>query len=265
MSADAPPRPQSGYDGRDLEVLADMPHYQAWVLDLFGPALGGDVVEVGAGIGNLSGPLLSRVHSAVLIEPAHNLVERLRARAAPHNATVFGGTLAEACNAGVVRTGGHDAVLFVNVLEHIHDDGAELIRARALLKPDGALLVYVPALPFLFGALDRAVGHVRRYTPGGLRQIVEGAGFAIDELRYVDALGMLPWFIVGRVLDRASFGGAPIYDRFAVPLLRRLEAAFPPKLGKNLVCVAHVRRPTEHTQPQGRAADAGGPGSVETT
>jgi SAM-dependent methyltransferase len=235
------------YDGRDLEVLADMPHYQAWVLDLFGAALAGDVVEVGAGIGNLSGPLLHRVRSAVLIEPALNLVERLKERAAHHNATVFGGTLAEACAAAVVQAGAHDAVLFVNVLEHIDDDGAELVRARALLKRNGALLVYVPALPFLFGALDRAVGHVRRYTPESLRRTVEGAGFVIDDLRYVDAFGMVPWFVVGRVLRRASFGGAPLYDRFAVPVLRQLEAAFPPKLGKNLVCVARLPRDA-HTE-----------------
>ena len=134
----------------------------------------------------------------------------------------------------------YDAAVLVNVLEHIDDDLGALRRLHAMLRPGGALLVFVPANAWLYGSLDALVGHVRRYGREELRTVVDRAGFAIDTLRWVDAGGVAPWYFVGRVLRRRKFDPAVgrLYDRAVVPLLRVVEGAVAPPIGKNLLCIA---------------------------
>jgi hypothetical protein len=95
-------------------------------------------------------------------------------------------------------------------------------------------------LPVLYGTLDAMVHHHRRYTKASLRDVVEGAAFRVQLLRYFDVLGVVPWFVAGRVLKRRRFdeGPARVYDRFVVPIGSALERLYEPPLGKNLVCVA---------------------------
>jgi SAM-dependent methyltransferase len=134
----------------------------------------------------------------------------------------------------------YDAALLVNVLEHVEDDVRMLRQLLDLLRPRGALLLFVPALPFLYGALDSRVAHFRRYTRAGLADVVAQAGFKLELLKYFDVFGVVPWLIVGRLLRRAKHSerAAQIYDRLVVPVGRLLESQFPPPLGKNLVAIA---------------------------
>src|SRR3990172_5931740 len=109
-----------------------------------------------------------------------------------------------------------------------------------LLKPGGRLLIFVPALPALYGSLDRVFGHCRRYTKSSLERLVAGAGFGVVRLCYFDILGVLPWWIVGRLARSRTISPAMVglYDRIAVPIGRALETVVPPPFGKNLVLIA---------------------------
>lgn len=238
--------PAGGYEGRDLEALSGVHRYQRWIVDAFRSRLRGRVLEVGAGIGNLTEHYVDTVREAVLLEPSGHLAERLHARFANRShvrtmASVVDDPAAE------LRLASFDACILVNVLEHIEDDGAMLRRLGALLKPGGSLLLFVPALPVLYGTLDALHGHHRRYTKGSLRLAVESAQFGVRELRYFDLLGIAPWFFAGRILRRRGFDPvtAGLYDRFVVPIGSTLEALYEPPIGKNLVCIA---------EPLGRAA-----------
>jgi hypothetical protein len=128
----------------------------------------------------------------------------------------------------------------VNVLEHIDEDEEVLRLLFRLLKPGGTLLIFVPAMPFLYGTLDARVGHVRRYTRRTLTRVVEAASFSITKMRYFDLLGMFPWFVTGRVLRQPTVnsGSALFYDQYIVPVCKLVDAAARPRVGKNLVCVA---------------------------
>lgn len=238
MSAQPPP-----YDGHDLEALADLPRYTGWILDEFSPFLRGRVIEVGAGIGNVALRYLDRsgpaaVTDAVLVEPAANLharlVQRVGSDARVH--TVHG-TLDAVPAALLDRP--FDAAVMVNVLEHIEDDLGTLRRLRELLRPGGAVCLFVPAGPWLFGSLDRAVHHVRRYRRRELDHVVRAAGFEVAKLAWFDALGMVPWFVAGRVLRRKTFDrtAAMLYDQVGVPLTRAVEARVRLPVGKSLVAV----------------------------
>jgi SAM-dependent methyltransferase len=225
------------YAGHDLEALAHLENYSGAILACFAPHVRGRVLEVGAGIGNFAATYLDKVDEALLVEPASNLFGRLDERfAASSRVRCFHGVLDDADP----QPGSFDAAVMVNVLEHVRDDAGTLRLLRRALRPDGRLLLFVPALPILYGAMDEEMGHCRRYTRRTLRRTVEDAGFAVERLDYFDVLGMLPWFVVGRVLRRRFVdpAAARLYDRVVVPGLSRLERVVRPPLGKNLVLVA---------------------------
>ncbi len=233
----------TAYEGQDLEALADLRNYQNWIMDAFEPFLNGTVLEVGAGTGNISRLYVDSVERAVLLEPATNLTRILQNRFSGHGhveiiSQYLEGAMHE--HPGALPLQHFDAALLVNVLEHVDDDVGMLKRLRSLLKRGGHLLLFVPAGAWLYGSLDRLCEHVQRYSYGRLAGVVKRAGFTIKRLHYFDAPGVLPWFVVGRLLKQKRFDAtqAQRYDRFAVPMIRRIEKKIRPPFGKNLLCIA---------------------------
>ncbi len=227
------------YEGKDLEALADMPHYYDWIMEHFRPHLHGSAVEFGAGRGTISERILASVSTLDLIEPSPNLVERLRHRfAGERRVRIFSESLEDRVGRADAHT--YDAVVMVNVLEHIEDDIWALKELRRLLRPGGKLLVFVPAMPFLYSRLDERVGHYRRYTRPVLVERLSHAGFTVPLARYLDVLGILPWWLVNTLGGRTEFDprAVRLYDTLGIPLTRLAEGLFSPPLGKNIVAVA---------------------------
>jgi len=235
----------SAYDARTLEASEDFVRYNRWVVSAFGPAIGGRALEIGCGIGTMSALLVERCSELVLVEPAPNLRARLTERfAGSPSVTVCEGLLETAVQRRPdVFESGFDAVVAFNVLEHIEDDVGALRQAADLLRPDGRVCLFVPAMPWLYGAVDAQVDHVRRYTKATMGAALAAAGLQPERLQYLDLLGMVPWFVFGRVLKRSTQGGGVgWYDRVVIPVCRGLDRLVGPPVGKNLVVVATVRR-----------------------
>ncbi len=231
------------YNGQDLEALSDLRNYQNWIMESFLPYLKGTVLEVGAGTGNISRYYVGQVERALLLEPAANLIDILQKRFAGHDRVeIIARVLQKAMhtNPAQLEAGRFDAAIMVNVLEHIEDDLGLLKRLHRLLRPGGHLLIFVPALPWLYGSLDKVCGHVQRYSRPRLAAILKQSGFMPKRLHYFDAPGVVPWFVVGRLLKQRHFVPAQArhYDRLAVPLVSRLEKRIKPLFGKNLLCIA---------------------------
>ena len=237
MSREALPR----YPGKELEAMSFAANYHRWIIDELAPFLGETVAEVGAGVGSVSRLLLGKpIRRLFAFEPSRNMYPML-AEALRHDerATAindyFGPRHAQA---------GFDSIAYINVLEHIEDDRAELANALEALRPNGHLLVFVPALAWLYSDFDRQVGHFRRYTKRALGDLVTGAGFTLVKARYFDLAGVIPWY-VNFVLLRRSMGSGSVslYDRLAVPLMRPLESAVAPPIGKNVLLIARKETP----------------------
>jgi SAM-dependent methyltransferase len=205
-----------------LDRMARADAYNAWLLERARPFLGRDVLDAGAGVGTFTSLLAREGRSVTALEPDPDYVERLRARFA-ENAAV---TVLEGDATTVELDAGFDSIVCFNVLEHIRDDAAAVERFRTMLRPGGRLLLLVPAHPSLFGAIDEVVGHERRYTTGGLRRLLEGAGFAPEVVRYVNPVGAVGWLVASRIAktDAVPSGPLRLYDRF-VPVLRLLDRA----------------------------------------
>lgn len=231
------------YDGADLESLTVLNNYQNWIISIFAPYLTGNITEYGAGTGNISQLLASFAERLTLVEPSPNLIPILQAKFdGDEEVTVVADTLEAAVAATEAES--CDAIVIVNVLEHIEDDVTSLKELHRTLKPGGTLLIFVPALPFLYSALDKKFGHFRRYRLDELRSKCLAAGFVISTQRYFDVLGVLPWWLINRVMGATTFSDrlAIIYDRIFVPIGRMMESVIRPPIGKNIVMIAHRPR-----------------------
>jgi SAM-dependent methyltransferase len=227
------------YEGRDLEVLADMPNYYAWIMDYFGPLVRGRVVEYGAGRGTVSERLLPLADMLTLVEPSPNLAEHLQERFAGQQAVTVQSAMLEQ-HVDSVPPGTVDTIVMVNILEHVERDEQALAKLLRALAPGGALLIFVPALQFLMAPLDRMHGHFRRYHRPDLTAKVAAAGGKVEFCRYFDFPGVAPWLLLNKVLGSTTFNPAlvKIYDRGVVPLARQFESFVPPPFGKNLILAA---------------------------
>jgi SAM-dependent methyltransferase len=226
------------YVGAELDLFSAAVNWKSYVRRQVRPYLGRDVLEVGAGNGNTTRALCDGAFDSWLcLEPDALLADRLIA-------SIDSGLLPEFCRIklGTLDDLGEqerfDAVLYMDVLEHIADDRAELAGAAARLKSGGHLIVLAPAHQWLFSPFDQAIGHHRRYTRTILRQAAPD-GLALIQLVYLDAVGMLA-SLGNRLLLRRSMP-APhqirVWDRLMVPLSRLVDPLMCYSLGKSVLAV----------------------------
>ena len=230
------------YEGRDLEMLADMPNYHAWIMERFAPFARGHIVEFGAGVGSVSIRLLPFADSLTLVEPSPNLVQKLQARFGDDGRIAVIGDDLES-SAANMRDASVDTIVLVNVLEHVENHQNAMAELLRTLKPGGHLLIFAPALQSLMSRLDRLHGHFRRYERRELRDLVLQAGGEVKFCRYFDFLGVVPWFVLNRLLGSTTFNPLLVrmHDRLVVPVSRLLEGHVAPPFGKNLLLVAAKR------------------------
>ncbi len=225
------------YDGRDLEAMSFAPNYHAWILSLFSGFIGKRLAEVGAGSGNVT-ELLRKgdVQEIVAIEPSDEMYERLVVSVANDpRVTTKNDFFENVCGA---YPNHFDSIVYVNVLEHVEDDAAELAHVYSSLKPGGHVCIFVPALMWLYSAHDKSIGHFRRYHKGPLKTLVQSAGFEVVRVKYFDIVGVLPWFVLMTLLKtHPAAGSVDFYDRIVVPVSRVFESIIPLPFGKNLLIV----------------------------
>ncbi|MEA3183664.1 MAG: hypothetical protein QOJ74_141 [Ilumatobacteraceae bacterium] len=228
----------------ELENLANADRFFGWIADELSPHLGHRILEVGAGIGTIATKVSERkaISEITAIEPAENLFERLQATATRlPNVAALQLTSQELAAQGPRQ---FDSVIYVNVLEHILDDAAEMRTAFSLVAPGGTLGVFVPAMSRLYGSLDYKSGHHRRYDKARLREVIAGAGFEIVELRYLEVAGLVPYWLMYRVLNRQTLSpmSSGVFDRAIIPVSKLVQRLVPsPPIGKNLLAIARRR------------------------
>ncbi len=178
------------------------PNYNAWLGRRFRPYLGQRVLEVGAGIGTITRQILQGRELVVALEAEATYSNELLSAFKHEMRVKVMHCPVEETNWDALSAYNFDSALLSNVLEHIRDDSAAIRNIRRALTPGCRLVVLVPALTFLFGTLDEAVGHRRRYMPSTLRKVIGENGFELTQLTWMNLLGIPGWFLNGRVLGR---------------------------------------------------------------
>jgi len=230
----------------ELEELTKLRNYYRWIFDEIRPFLGTRLAEIGAGLGTFTDVLaanhLTSKPTAQLtaFEPAGNLYRQLADRLTRNH-----GALVQARRVVIHHgyfTPTHeqfDTIIMINVLEHIEDDRSAVHVACDSLSPGGTVVLFVPALPWLFSKFDRAVGHHRRYTRPALTRLLQEERLDIVKSQYLDVVGLLPWYLLNVLggVQTVHPWMVQLYDRIFVPVTRRIERLWPPVLGKNILMV----------------------------
>jgi SAM-dependent methyltransferase len=235
-----PPNATAQTGDFEFAALQEARNYRAALLGDFSPFLAGRVLEVGAGIGQITGELvkLPGITRLVSLEPDPRFFGKLRA---DHpGVEALQGTVEELPGAET-----WNAILNINVLEHIEDDDRELRNyARLLSVQQGCLCLFVPARPEIYAPIDRDFGHFRRYTRPELRRKLAAAGFEIVHLRYFNAAGYFAWWLNFCVLRKRGFdiGSVRFFDRVIFPAVHTAESRVcAPPFGQSLMAVARAK------------------------
>ena len=226
------------YVGSELELFARATNWKNYFAARVRPHLGAEVLEVGAGFGGTTKILCTGSHQRwVCLEPDPQLTGTLQT-------AVANGELPACCQgkvgtlADLDATDCYDAILYMDVLEHIEDDRAEMERAAAHVKPGGKVIVLAPAHQWLFSPFDQSIGHFRRYTKQRMRDVTPAALRLVDP-RDFDSIGLLASagnrFILGSGMPNQR--QIWIWDKLMVPLSRLVDPLLFGALGKSLLGV----------------------------
>jgi SAM-dependent methyltransferase len=223
----------------DLEIMAQAKNYRHWMYRRLAPFIGQRILEVGAGIGNFTEMLLDRE----LIVPSdkfQSCVDYLKTRLNT-NAKVVPRQLDlehPAPDQNLAEFS-FDTVICLNVLEHVEDDLRALSYMRSVLVPGGRLVLLVPAFQFLYGSVDRAIEHYRRYTKKDLIPKMHQQGFKVEQAFYMNVIGMFGWFWNNRIMkiEEENSGQIGLFDRYIAPWAERIERALPPPFGLSLIAI----------------------------
>ncbi|HTQ53202.1 MAG TPA: glycosyltransferase [Bryobacteraceae bacterium] len=211
-----------------LDALSGARRFNKWMADTIRPFIGRRVLECGAGIGNLSRVLAPGRERYIAGDINGEYLARLRQRF-QHRPRI------EVRHCDVLNpadfeslAGTVDTVVCLNVLEHIGDDRAGLRNIHTALMPGGRAVILVPHGQELYGSLDKALEHHRRYSHAELREKLEEAGLRVERIIDFNRISRPPWYVTGRILKRTTLSRfqLSVFDR-CVWLWRRIDAMLP--------------------------------------
>jgi 2-polyprenyl-3-methyl-5-hydroxy-6-metoxy-1,4-benzoquinol methylase len=220
-----------------LGSFANAHKFNSWVSDIIRPYVGDYVLEIGAGIGNITQKLMPRIKyiasdcDPVYVKVLNNLAVRRPGLVAKCIDATKSNDIANIKESV-------DTVICINVLEHIAEDSKVLANLRDALVKGGRLIVLVPQGQWLYSSLDKAVGHVKRYSKHELEGLLRENGYEIEKMITFNKVGLPGWILNGKLLRRNKMAKyqLKIYDSI-VFLSRRIDA-FLPWPGLSIIAVA---------------------------
>lgn len=230
------------YIGNELDLFALALNWKSYWVSEIRRYVVGDVLEVGAGTGTNTGLLKSdRTSSWTCLEPDPDLADRMKKTFAAQ-ASLADCQIRVMTTADLGRDRTFDTILYVDVLEHIADDRAEMERAASLLRKNGRIIVLAPAHQFLYTPFDKSIGHCRRYDKTSLAAC-SPANCDLVRLLYLDSAGLLASLSNRLLLSQPMPTTRQIifWDRLLVPQSRYLDRLTLHKIGKSVVGIWQKR------------------------
>jgi SAM-dependent methyltransferase len=239
MRPGAPSDP-SGFE--TLEIFSKAPAVNRWLYERISGSLQGHILEIGSGIGNISTFLLKNWSAVSLSDLRPEYCGRVgnKFKGHPHLKGVYEIDLSSmdfsVKYADLMEK--FDTVIALNVIEHIENDLLAIRNAKSLLRNHGKLIVLVPAGQWLYNSLDRELGHYKRYTKTGLKELMESAGFVVSHCHFFNAAAIPGWWISGNILKEKIISSSKLnlYNQL-VPLFRITDWFISPFTGVSVISV----------------------------
>lgn len=212
-----------------------------WIYEEVDPYVGQRVLEIGCGHGNFARFFADR-QLYIGIDLSAESVEQVQSRFG-HLPNVRA-QVADVTAEPFLDLARHrlDSVFSLNVFEHIQDDLGALRNAKQVIVPGGTLVLVVPAHSWLFGTIDVAIGHYRRYDKRALAAMFRELDLELLVHKYLNMAGALGWFTSGRLFRHTvpPSGQLRLFNRL-VPLLKRIERTISAPFGVSIMAVGRKK------------------------
>lgn len=227
------------YNGKELELFAYAHNWKNYWSKKIRPFIGDRTLEIGAGIGtNTKFFLRSNEHIKkwVCLEPDFSLARQIEPnidKSQRSKVSIFTKTLSE-----FKSEDKFDTILYIDVLEHIERDKAEIELAKEFLIAGGYLIILVPAHNYLYSEFDKSIGHFRRYDKKMMRSVFNKR-LKEEQLMYLDAVGMTS-SLVNKVFLKQPYptlNQIKFWDKVIVKISKWIDPLFGFRIGKSLLGV----------------------------
>ena len=171
------------YDGWELKFFDKSKNFRNYQLNLIKKYVKGYIAEVGPGNGMNASSYIKYPKKIDLYEPTKKLYLELKKRFKKNN------KVSNYNKKFLLQEEKYDSILYLDVLEHIKDDKAEILKAFKSIKKNGYLIINVPAFSHLYSKFDKDVGHHKRYEKEDMKTIFKNLKYKKLDLKYYDSIG----------------------------------------------------------------------------
>ncbi len=224
------------YIGQELSIFAHATNWKRYYTSIIRPYFGKRVMEVGAGVGATTAVMCDGNQDEwVCLEPDPNLRNQIDLLIAdkklPACCVTQGGFVSSLETSDLF-----DTLIYIDVLEHIEDDRAELEAASARLAPGGRLIVLSPAFNFLYSPFDKSIGHHRRYDKEMYRSLTPQC-CTMEKMVYLDSVGMATSLINRLILSQSmpTVDQIIFWDRWLIPITKWMDHLIGYSSGRSLL------------------------------
>jgi len=221
-------------------VMVDSINYNQWVLSTFNAYISKSVLELGIGHGEFCTFFKDKIDKYTGVDIDINLLEYAKQKYP--NQHYYYGDITDVSFAKQLNDEKFDSFLCFNVLEHIQDDKLAVQNMLSVIKPNGYLLLFVPAFETLFSDLDRLAGHYRRYTKKTIKNLILPNQGKIIRLEYFNSIGGIGWWLNkftshGSLESKMVHAQIRFFDKFVLPFSKVLNFATRNFFGQSVLCV----------------------------
>jgi ubiquinone/menaquinone biosynthesis C-methylase UbiE len=225
-----------------LKKRQKIDRYSMWMYNSFKKYIGKRVLDIGSGTGNIIKYYIDTCELVLATDIFQHQVDYVKQRFTNNKVESY---LFDIANDDIAKFSEEniDTITCINVLEHIEKDYDALIKMKSVVNEQGKIIILVPAFSKLYGTMDKACGHYRRYDRKQLQKLAEKADLRIIENRYFNFLGVIPWYYKGRILksqktfsDGLNDSNSKIYNA-AVKFLQPIENILKPAFGISEIIV----------------------------
>lgn len=222
-----------------LDIISKAKKLNGWMFDTIKPYCSGNILEIGSGIGNISEFFVEKKYDISVSDLRQNYRDILKAKfQLPDNKILdldivdidFDNKYKSLLNT-------YDSIFSLNVVEHIKDDDLAIKNMVKLLKPNGNLIILVPAYQSLYNNFDLTLEHFRRYDKKSLTKLMGNYGEVISSF-YFNAVGTLGWWVSGKLFKHKTIpeGEMKLYNTF-VPMIKVVDKVTFNRVGLSVICV----------------------------
>ena len=222
---------------KNLEIMSKATNYNKWIFNNIKPYIGKEILEIGGGIGNMTRFFINQ-KLVVSTDIAEYNINKLKTNF-KNRKNFFPVKTDISQTTTSLKKFSFDTIICINVLEHIKNDFDALRNMHSVLNKKGKLILVVPAFSFLYGTIDKADNHYRRYNKKTTLKKIKKAGFKIVKYFYMNIPGFFGWYYHNRMIEAKLHPEEDIsfFDKL-VPFFAFFEKIFKPSFGLSLIIIA---------------------------